>query len=1826
MDYKKGEHSPSSSIQILSDDATINSNYAYGEQLQSNDQYNNIQHPAPSFANPFIHEQDDSYSDILEEEPDEDAYDSPERPSSTEEFISQDESNISAGSSFMFPYNRGHPLSKRHDSIMVDEFGHEYIVEGDSIASADEAIDYDALYASWTAETKAPILAIDIENIYIELAMKFGFQWDNMRNMFDYLMVMLDSRASRMTPQEALLTLHADYIGGPQSNFKKWYFACKMDQFDLKSGVLSFISRDPSTQVPYKDMSSCEALWISRMDELSNYERIEQLALYLLCWGEANNVRFMPECLCFIYKVAYDYLISPSFKEQKNPAPKDYFLDNCITPLYNLMHDQQYEIRDQKYVRKEKDHASIIGYDDINQMFWYSKGLKALLLSDGSRIMDADVASRYFLLADIQWQRVCYKSFRESRTWLHFLHNFSRIWILHISVFWYFTVYNSPTIYTPNFHYLEGTQPARAAKWCAPALAGAVASFISFLALILEAYFVPRNNPGAQPVIPRLIFVSILIALNIVPAAFIFGFSNATQQHYRSREIVGYVHFFFSIGCVAYQSFIPLPFLLGPRFKFRSSSRKYLANSYFTNDIASLPWGRTLLSAALWITVFIAKFVESYYFLTLSVRDPIRFLQRMKPYDCYDFMIGASLCSHQPKFLLSLVYLTDLVLFFLDTYLWYMLISTMFSIAYSFYMGSAIWTPWRVIFSNLPRRIYFTLLAYKDLSTEFKPKIYVGQIWNSIMISMYREHLLSLEHLKGLLYQQVGSEYFGKQTFQSPKFFMEAAKGLNKWDAFFRRNSEAERRISFFAQSLGGKIPDAVPVPKMPSFTVLIPHYGEKILLSLREIIREQDPMSRITLLEYLKQLYPNDWDNFVQDTKLMAGDVGVEETKSDVKSEKGKKQGTVKEDLPFYCIGFKSTAPEYTLRTRIWASLRSQTLYRTASGMMNYSRALKLLYRVEQPNLLDDCDGNFERLEHQLEQMAYRKFRLCISMQRYAKFNRDEYENAEFLLRAHPELQIAYLDQDPSEDGEEPKVYATLINGFCPFENGRRLPKYRIRLSGNPILGDGKADNQNMALPFVRGEYLQLIDANQDNYIEECMKIRNVLSEFEEMDCATLTPYTKKGNARHPVAMLGAREYVFSENSGILGDVAAGKEQTFGTLFSRSLALIGGKLHYGHPDFLNTIFMTTRGGVSKAQKGLHVNEDIYAGMTALQRGGRIKHCDYFQCGKGRDLGFGTIINFTTKIGTGMGEQSLSREYFYLGTQLPFFRMLSFYYAHAGFHLNNVFIMISMQLLMLVFVNLGAMYHTVEICDYQAGAAINASLYPPGCYMLKPVLDWIRRCIISIFIVFFISFLPLVVHDLLEKGVIRAVARLCKQIFSLSPMFEVFVTQNYANSIFTNLTYGGARYIATGRGLATTRVPFSVLYSLYTGSSIYLGSRLIMMLLFGTMTVWTTHYVYFWVTMFALVICPFIYNPHQFSFVDFFVDYREFLRWLSRGNTKGHAHSWIGFCRLARTRITGVNRKVKGSPSNKLTMDMPRAGLRNVIFTEVFLPACFAFFTICAYTFMNSQPGLEDKSRAVNGFIRIWIMAALPIAISTAALLILLMFSCMLGPLLRKCSKRYGAVLAALAHAVSVFGLVFTFEALWFLEAWSFSKTVLGCIVIFAIHRLVFKLVVVFLLPREVASGENNYSWWDGHWFGRKGIPYMPIQFIREFMCKVVEMNLFAMDFILSHCILFSLTPILCIPFIDIPHSVLLFWLHPSRQIRPPIYTRKQNQLRRRTFYRYSLLFFALLCTFVAMIVVPLVLDQKLSYQFKFENSVKFFRLMQPSLGVLPNTNKNTSE
>ncbi len=1615
-------------------------------------------------------------------------------------------------------------------------------------------------YPAWTSDAQIPLSKEEVEDIFMDLTAKFGFQRDSMRNMYDHFMILLDSRASRMTPNQALLSLHADYIGGDNANYRKWYFAAHLD-LDDAVGFANINGKKArkSKKKKKKDgdeadtledlegddsLEAAEYRWKTRMNRMSQHDRVRQVALFLLCWGEANQVRFMAECLCFIFKCADDYLNSPACQGLVEPVEEGTFLKNVITPIYQYLRDEGYEILNGVYVRRERDHNRIIGYDDCNQLFWYPEGIERIVLQDKSKLVDVPPQERYLKLKDVNWKKCFFKTYRETRSWFHMIVNFNRIWIIHLTMFWFYTVYNAPPLYTPNYEQQVNNGPPAAKVWSIVGAGGGIASLIQIIATYAEWAYVPRRWAGAQHLTKRLWFLIVVFLLNVGPTVYVFGIEGAADT--TPGLVVGIVQFFFSLITFLFFSIMPLGGLFGSYLT--KNSRRYVASQTFTASWPHLSGNNRAMSYGLWVIVFGAKFGESYVYLTRSFRDPIRFLWIIDVSSCLgDTILGNQLCKYQPTILLILMTFTDLVFFFLDTYLWYVLVNTAFSIARSFYIGSSIWTPWRNIFSRLPKRIYSKILATTDMEIKYKPKVLISQIWNAIVISMYREHLLAIDHVQKLLYHQVPSEQEGKRTLRAPTFFVSQEDHSFKAE-FFPTHSEAERRLSFFAQSLSTPIPEPLPVDNMPTFTVLIPHYSEKILLSLREIIREDEPYSRVTQLEYLKQLHPHEWDCFVKDTKILADETSQFNGDSE-KNEKDTAKSKI-DDLPFYCIGFKSSAPEYTLRTRIWASLRAQTLYRTISGFMNYSRAIKLLYRVENPEVVQMFGGNSDKLERELERMARRKFKICVSMQRYAKFKKEEMENAEFLLRAYPDLQIAYLDEEPPlNEGEEPRIYSALIDGHSEImENGMRKPKFRIMLSGNPVLGDGKSDNQNHSIIFYRGEYIQLIDANQDNYLEECLKIRSVLAEFEEMKSDNVSPYTPgvKNEVHAPVAILGAREYIFSENIGILGDVAAGKEQTFGTLFARTLAQIGGKLHYGHPDFLNGIFMNTRGGVSKAQKGLHLNEDIYAGMTAVLRGGRIKHCEYYQCGKGRDLGFGSILNFTTKIGTGMGEQMLSREYYYLGTQLPLDRFLSFYYAHAGFHLNNIFIMLSVHMFMIVCINLGALRNETIPCEYNAQVPVTDPLYPTGCANTDALMDWVYRSIISILFVFFLAFVPLVVQELTERGFLRSATRLAKQLGSFSFMFEVFVCQIYANSVTQDLSFGGARYIGTGRGFATARIPFGVLYSRFAAPSIYFGARLLLMLLFATATIWQGAMVYFWISLLALVISPFIYNPHQFSWNDFFIDYRDFLRWLSRGNSRSHASSWIAFCRLSRTRITGYKRKVLGDPSSKMAGDVPRAAMTNVFFGEIFAPFLLCVVTVIPYLFINAQTGVaanDPDAQATPALLRLAVVAFAPIGINAGVLAVMFGMACCMGPVLSMCCKKFGSVLAAIAHALAVIMILVFFVAMFVLEGFVFSKTLIGMIAVMAIQRFIFKIIVSFTLTREMKTDQSNIAFWTGKWYSMGW--HSVSQPAREFLCKITELSMFAADFILGHFLLFFMLPVILIPQVDKLHSIMLFWLRP---------------------------------------------------------------------------------
>lgn len=1585
----------------------------------------------------------------------------------------------------------------------------------------DPLLDEVDAFPSWGSESNVPITIAEIKQIAFQLQMLFQFQEDNARNMCEYFMWLLESRALRMGPFLALRSLHGDYIGGENANYRKWYFATEMDSEDL----VRLFNGNSATDIKSKQeklLSLAESQWKRQMAKLDGADYAAQVLLYLLVWGEAGNLRFMPECICFIYKCCIDYYYGYDDQQPKAEKP---FLDHVITPLYLVLRLQSYSGTGAELTHVDRDHSSIIGYDDMNQLFWHRKEIlkiKVCMQLGTEPLLGLLRPDRYLALGFVLWDRVFLKTYREYRTWMHVVVNFNRVLNIHLALFWIFTAYNLYPLYTPDYDVNFDNSPVEAVRITIISLCGALLTIVSIIATLCEMRFAPRLYPGSYPVFGRLCALTFLLAANVAPTIVLYAYKLSSPG---SQEGLGLaiIHLVLGLLTCLYLTFASPSKLFWCKLKGRSN----LATKSFTACFHPLNGTGDVISVCLWLGVFTLKLVESYFFLAIPLRAPIRELSAMQTLCVGDGWFGALLCRFQPLIVLVLVFFLELVLYFLDTYLWYVVWNTAFSVAKSLQIGSSIWTPWRNVYARLPKRIYSRLLVPTNHKSVRRQSM-VARIWNLIIVAMYRDHFLSIEQVQKLLYDIEGS---GQGV--EPAFFVaqeDSAQDL----VLFVAGSEAKRRIAFFAQSLTLPMPEAREIKAMPSFSVLIPHYSEKIILLLKEIVQEEDKHTHVTLLEYLKLLYPLEWQNFVSDTMIMA----QEEPESGFAE---------KEDPLFQAVGFKEATPVFIMRTRIWALLRAQTLYRTVFGFMNYLRAIKTFYDLEM-GAGESFMPAEEKIKH-IHRLTCRKFRIVVAMQRYRHFSSEELDCVDVLLSGYPEVQIAYIDEDFDETRGEVAYYSCLIDGTCTKLAGKgREPKLRIRLPGYPILGDGKADNQNHALVFTRGEYLQLIDANQDNYLEECLKIRSVLAEFEEQ--AVADPYDNL-KPHHPVAIVGTREYIFSENTGILGDIAAGKEQTFGTLFARTLSQIGGKLHYGHPDFLNAVFMTTRGGVSKAQKSLHLNEDIYAGMTALTRGGRIKHCEYMQCGKGRDLGFTSIANFITKIGAGMGEQILSREYFYLGTQLRLDWLLSFYYAHLGFHLNNYLIIFSIQLFLVAGVNIAALTHESIVCEISTGP--NLTPEPPNCRNLIPVVQWLERTVKLVFFVFVLSLLPLAVHEIAERGIYRAISRTSKHILSFLPVFEVFVCRIYAHALGSDLAVGGAQYIATGRGFATKREKFADLYTRFGHALLNFGVFVLLLVTYFSVSIWLYAYIFFWLTVSGFLFAPFLFNPGQFDRAKFVCDYMNFFWWLFAGNSSQVDKTWIEYIKIERSRLTGVKLAMCYGADRIKNTNVVRPGRWNVLVTVVVPKVVSVGLIACAYLFANSQNDTGATSPTYAA-ARVLIVAGVPLLFNLALMLVVFLFNITLGWLLTLAISVYPFWVSCIARISSVCAHFLSLAALWQFQNYDFGTTVLGIALICKIQSTVLQTITVIFLSREVMDPRPNRAWWLGQWL-RAGLGWHTFtQPLREYVCKVAEQTHFASDFMTGHLIFFAQAPLLLIPLCNTWHSVMLMWMRPDEQLRhqPP--------------------------------------------------------------------------
>uniref|UniRef100_A0A5B7C4U4 1,3-beta-glucan synthase n=1 Tax=Davidia involucrata TaxID=16924 RepID=A0A5B7C4U4_DAVIN len=658
-------------------------------------------------------------------------------------------------------------------------------------------------------------------------------------------------------------------------------------------------------------------------------------------------------------------------------------------------------------------------------------------------------------------------------------------------------------------------------------------------------------------------------------------------------------------------------------------------------------------------------------------------------------------------------------------------------------------------------------------------------------------------------------------------------------------NLEARRRITFFANSLFMSMPNAPEVRKMLSFSVLTPYYKEDVLYSEEELYKENE--DGISILFYLQKIYPEEWKNF-------------EDRTTDPKCDSKEKTDLIRQ----------------------WVSYRGQTLSRTVRGMMYYRQALELQCFLDYAKDSDIFSGyrtinmnDHKALMERAKALADLKFTYVVSCQVYGaqkkssdKREQSCYKNILNLMLTYPSLRVAYIDErEETINGKPQKVfYSVLVKG------GDKLDEeiYRIKLPGPPTeIGEGKPENQNHAIIFTRGEALQTIDMNQDNYLEEAFKMRNVLEEF-----------LKEHHGQRRPTILGLREHIFTGSVSSLAWFMSNQETSFVTIGQRILANpLRVRFHYGHPDIFDRIFHLTRGGISKASKIINLSEDIFSGFNSTLRGGYITHHEYIQVGKGRDVGMNQISLFEAKVANGNGEQTLSRDVYRLGRRFDFFRMLSFYFTTVGFYFSSMVTVLTVYVFLygrLYMVLSGLERRILEDQTIRQSKALEEALATQSVFQLGLLLV-----------------LPMVMEIGLERGFRTALGDFIIMQLQLASVFFTFQLGTKAHYYGRTILHGGSKYRATGRGFVVFHAKFADNYRMYSRSHFVKGLELVILLVvyevYGESYRSSNLYLFITFSMWFLVaswlFAPFVFNPSGFEWQKTVDDWTDWKRWM--GNRGG---------------------------------------------------------------------------------------------------------------------------------------------------------------------------------------------------------------------------------------------------------------------------------------------------------------------------------------------------
>jgi callose synthase len=241
------------------------------------------------------------------------------------------------------------------------------------------------------------------KDIFDLLQYVFGFQDDNIRNQRENVVLTLANAQSRL-----------GLLDGTEP---------KIDE----RAVTEVFCKVLDNYIKWCRYLGKRVAWTS-LEAVNKNRKIILVALYFLIWGEAANIRFLPECLCYIFHNMAKELDGILDSSEAEPAKScitgdgsTSFLEKIITPIYETMAAEANNNNGGKAA-----HSAWRNYDDFNEYFW-SRSCFELCWppAEGSK----------FLRKPAKRKRTGKTNFVEHRTFLHLYRSFHRLWIFLLLMF-----------------------------------------------------------------------------------------------------------------------------------------------------------------------------------------------------------------------------------------------------------------------------------------------------------------------------------------------------------------------------------------------------------------------------------------------------------------------------------------------------------------------------------------------------------------------------------------------------------------------------------------------------------------------------------------------------------------------------------------------------------------------------------------------------------------------------------------------------------------------------------------------------------------------------------------------------------------------------------------------------------------------------------------------------------------------------------------------------------------------------------------------------------------------------------------------------------------------------------------------------------------------------------------------------------------------------------------------------------------------------------------------------------------------------------------------